>query len=241
MGINIFKTVDELIKAFADHFIGIAQSYISSQGKFNVVLSGGSSPELLYKMLASPTYKNQINWDNVNFFFGDERYVPADDPQSNAKMVRKALFDPLNISKANIFFINTTLSPVEAAKDYTNKIETHFKGNNIQFDLVLLGLGDNAHTASLLPYTQILMDKSISVQPVFLEKQNIYRLTMTAAMINQAKHIAFLIYGQVKAKAVHHVLEDKYNPEKYPAQLIKSEQSDIQLYLDEAASSLIKR
>ena len=239
--ISIFKTIEELTTAVADHFVTIARNSISSRGEFNVVLSGGSSPKRLYEMLASPDYNHKVEWDKVHFFFGDERYVPANDPENNALMVKKAMFDPINISSSNIFAIDTSLSPDEAAKKYISTITDHFKDQQTRFDLILLGLGDNSHTASLFPFTLVLSDKSASVKAVFLEDQNVYRITMTAPLINQARHIAFLVYGKAKAEAVRHVLEDELNERKYPAQLIHPEKGDLQWYLDEAAASGLKK
>ena len=241
MKINVFKTVQELLVAMADYFVSTAKSSISSRKEFNVALSGGSSPKRLYEILSSSDFKHQVEWDKVNFFFGDERYVPADDPDNNALMVKKALFDPLNISSSNIFTINTSLPPEEAAKKYTLTIANHFKDQKIRFDLVLLGLGDNSHTASLFPYTSVLSDKSASVKAVFLEEQNVYRITMTAPLINQERQIAFLVYGEAKTDAVRHVLEDVIDTEKYPAQLIHPEKGDLRWYLDEAAASGLKK
>ncbi|HLZ16338.1 MAG TPA: 6-phosphogluconolactonase [Cyclobacteriaceae bacterium] len=240
MAIYIYKTVPNLIKAMADFVVTIAQNAISVSGEFNIALSGGNSPKRLYEMLSSPDYNQRVEWTKVNFFFGDERYVPAHDPENNSNMARSVLFDPLNIAESNIFSVDTSLSPDEAAKNYSARIIAHFKGKELVFDLILLGLGDNSHTASLFPFTTVLHDKSASVQAVFLQQQNVYRITMTAPMINRARHIAFLVYGQSKAEAVRHVLEDGYDPEKYPAQLIKPEGGNIQWYLGEDAASLLK-
>ncbi len=240
MTLHISKTVPEVIVAIADYIVSVTQDSIATRGECNVVLSGGSSPELLYKMLASVQYRKQLNWDKMNFFFGDERNVPSNDAQNNANMVKRTMFDPLNISSSRIFPINTSLPPDEAAKDYSELIAKHFKGKEPIFDLILLGLGDNSHTASLFPYTPILHNQSVSVQSVFLMEQNVYRISMTAPMINLARHITFLVYGQGKAEAVHHVLGDELNIEEYPAQLIKSGQGDIRWYLDEPAASHLK-
>jgi 6-phosphogluconolactonase len=241
MSVHISKTIPELIKAIAAHFISVANNAIASRGEFNVVLSGGNSPKKLYELLASPGYKEQVNWKKVNFFFGDERYVPANDPENNAYMVKRTLFDPLNIPQSNIFPINTSLSPLESAKSYTATITAQLDRQELQFDLILLGLGDNAHTASLFPYTPVLTDKSATVQAVFLEGQKVYRISMTAPLINRARNIAFLVYGQKKAEAVHHVLEDEFDPEKYPAQLINPMKGELHWFLDEAATSLLER
>lgn len=241
MSIHILKTIPQLIKAVAFHFISVGNNAIASRGEFNVVLSGGSSPKKLYELLASPEYKGQINWEKVNFFFGDERDAPSNDLENNAYMAKRTLFDPLNIPKSNIFPINTSLSLQEAAKSYTTIITTHFGRPDLKFDLILLGLGDNAHTASLFPYTYVLTDKSASIQAVFLEDLKVYRITMTAPLINQARNIAFLVYGQGKAKAVHQVLEGEFDPEQYPAQLIDPEKGELHWFLDEVAASLLKR
>jgi 6-phosphogluconolactonase len=240
MTLHISKTVPEVIVALADYIVNVTQESIAERGECNVVLSGGSSPELLYKMLASAQYRKQLNWDKMNFFFGDERNVPSHDAQNNANMVKRAMFDPLNISPAQIFPVNTALPPNKAAKEYSEQIAKHFKGKEIIFDLILLGLGDNSHTASLFPYTLILHDQSVSVQSVFLKEQNVYRISMTAPMINLARHIAFLVYGQGKAEAVRHVLEDEANIEEYPAQLIIPKHGIVKWYLDEAAAMLLK-
>jgi len=238
--IHVFKTVQELIKATADYFVRIAGESISSRGVFNVALSGGSSPKRLYELLASPDFNKQVKWGKVNFFFGDERYVPADDPENNALMVKKALFDPLNISASSIFSIDTSLPPEDAAKKYALIITNHFKGLKVQFDLILLGLGDNSHTASLFPYTTVLTDKSASVKAVFVNELDSYRITMTAPLINHARHIAFLVYGEAKAQAVYHVLEDESNLAAYPAQLINPSGGDLEWYLDQSAASALK-
>ena len=237
MKINVFKMVDELIPAVASYFSATAQESISARGEFNVALSGGVSPKSLYEMLASPEFRKPIDWDKINFFFGDERNVPKEDPENNALMVKNVLFDPLKISESRIFAVDTTLPPQEAAKRYMSAISHHFRGQKTRFDLILLGLGDNAHTASLFPYTSVLKDKSASIKAVYLEEQDRYRITMTAPLINQARRIAFLIFGDAKSKAVYHVLENGRDPEKYPAQLIHPENGDLQWFLDQTAAS----
>src|SRR5680860_1226415 len=161
MTVHISKTIPELIKAIAAHFISVGNNAIATRGEFNVVLSGGNSPKKLYELLASPGYKEKINWKKVNFFFGDERVVPANDPENNACMVKRTLFDPLNISQSNIFPINTSLSPQEAAKSYTSTITAQLDSQELQFDLILLGLGDNAHTCLL--YTSDAADDLLCV------------------------------------------------------------------------------
>jgi 6-phosphogluconolactonase len=239
MELNIFNTEAEVLNGLANYFVETASHSIASHGQFSVALSGGTSPKKLYELLASPLFKDKVEWNKVHFFFGDERYVPHTDPQSNYLMAKKALFEPLNLSYKQIFAIDTALSPEEAAKKYTHDINYYFAGDDVRFDLILLGLGDNSHTASLFPHTPVLHDETVSVKEVFLEDQQVYRITMTAPLINQAHHIAFLVYGESKALAVHHVIEDKKDIENYPAQLIKPENGDLHWFLDTSAALLL--
>jgi 6-phosphogluconolactonase len=240
MKINIFNNEDEVLYGLANYFVETAAESISSHGQFSIALSGGNSPKKLYELLASPLFKDKVEWNKVHFFFGDERYVPHTDPQSNYLMAKKALLEPLELSYKQIFPIDTSLSPDEAAKTYTTDINYYFAGTEARFDLVLLGLGDNSHTASLFPHTPVLHDKTPSAKAVFLEDQQVYRITLTAPLINQAHHIAFLVYGDGKAIAVHHVIEDKTDIENYPAQLIKPQSGDLQWFLDHGAAAQLK-
>lgn len=240
MGIHIYKSSDEVIKGLADYFVETVNTAIKKNGECTVVLSGGNSPGKLYELLATWNYSQQIDWDKIYFFFGDERYVPFNDPENNGNMVKKTLFEPLMIPDANIFYINTAVPPDESAKKYSKRILSHFKNKPIQFDLILLGLGDNAHTASLFPHTPVLKEKKALVSAVYLEESSSYRITMTAALINEAHVIAFLVYGATKANAVYEVLEGKKDPESYPAQLIVSEEGMVHWFLDEEAAQKLK-
>jgi 6-phosphogluconolactonase len=242
MELYIYKTPDEVIEGLANYFIQTVKTAIKEKNECAVVLSGGNSPKKLYELLASMDYGNQIDWDKVYFFFGDERYVPFNDPGNNGNMVKKALFEPLMIPDANIFYINTAVPPGESAKKYSQRILSYFKNNPVRFDLILLGLGDNAHTASLFPHTPVLKEKKALVSAVYIQELSSYRITMTAALINEAHAISFLVYGDAKANAVHDVLEGEKDFETYPAQLIIPEDGVLHWFLDEdAAKSLIRR
>ncbi len=237
MQLNIFSTADEVLTALAAYFVEVANEAITARGKFTVSLSGGSSPKKLYQLLASPAFKDQVNWEKVYFFFGDERYVPHTDAESNYLMAQKSIFDTLEIDRLNIFPVDTTLSPDEAAKKYWEEIEQFFDDEELAFDLVLLGLGDDAHTASLFPHTAVLNDTIPSVKANYLQDKQVYRITMNAPLINEARHIAFLVYGESKAEAVRHIMEDEEDIDNYPAQLIDSITGDVQWFLDEAAAA----
>lgn len=186
---------------------------------------------------ASGDYKNKADWSRVSFFFGDERYVPFDNPDNNGLMAKQTLFEPLNIDESKVFYIGTSLSPEHDAADYTDAIFTYFGARQPRFDLVLLGLGDNAHTASLFPGTDVLYEEQAIVRAVFLKEQNVYRITMTAPLINEAHKIAFLVYGKSKAQAVKHVLAQEKNIELYPAQLIQPLDGAVNWFMDAGAAS----
>jgi 6-phosphogluconolactonase len=237
--LNIYNTADEVLTALAEYFVIIGGEAITKNGKFSVALSGGSSPKKLYELLAS-SFHDQLDWGKAYFFFGDERNVPQTDKDSNYLMAKKALFDPLQIDPMHIFPVDTSLAPKEAAKKYQEEIEQFFDEGELSFDLILLGLGDNSHTASLFPHTPVLHDRVPGVSDVYLEDQQVYRITLNAPLINEAQNIAFLVYGEGKAIAVHHVLEDDEDIEEYPAQLIEPIVGQIQWFLDEAAASMLR-
>ena len=236
MELHIYKTADDVIEGLGNYFAQTVSTAIKQMNECTVVLSGGNSPKKLYELLASTDYRQHIDWDKIYFFFGDERYVPFNDPGNNGNMVKKALFEPLMIPDANIFYINTAIPPDESAKKYAQRILSHFKNKPVRFDLILLGLGDNGHTASLFPHTTVLQEKKALVKAVHLEDPSSYRITMTSPLINEAHAIAFLVYGNAKSNAVYEVLEGKKDFETYPAQLIIPEEGKVHWFLDEDAA-----
>jgi len=240
--IRIFDTPEALLPALADFIVLQAREAIAQHGRFSFVLSGGGSPKRLFELLAGEHYRGQIQWDNVFFFFGDERYVPATHPDSNYLMAKKALFDPLNIPASQVFRMDTDLSPAAGAQAYEQAIRTYFSHGPVRFDFVLLGLGDNSHTASLFPHTSVLHEQSALVKEIYVDEVGMYRITLTAPVINRAAHIVFLVYGVGKAEAVRHIIEDSRNIELYPAQLIEPKDGTLYWFLDgPAASKLEKR
>ncbi|MBJ7881729.1 6-phosphogluconolactonase [Gelidibacter salicanalis] len=238
MNIKIYDNTNDLITALAQAVCDVAKEAIATRGQFNFVLSGGSSPRKLYKLLASEPNKNQIDWENTCFFFGDERFVPKGNSQRNSLMAKKALFDPLKIKNSHIFKVDTTGSPEEAAQKYAESIAAHFQKTPVEFDFLLLGIGENAHTASLFPNTDVLDETEATIKSVFVKEVDMYRITMTAPLINQAKNIGFLVFGKDKSEAVFQILEDKSGSVvQYPARLINSDDHKVVWYLDTAAAS----
>ena len=240
MNLLIYKTKDELLEDLADYIIKIGETAIAEKDCFNFVLTGGNSPKELYQML-STTYKDKLDWSKVYFFVGDERNVLPDHESYNGLMAKTAILDPLNIAADHIFLVDTTLAPEKAAIEYAKSISSHFEGADLAFDLILLGMGDDAHTASLFPGTEILKNKEVTVDAVFVDKLSTYRISFTAPLINKAKNVAFLVFGQGKAEAVKHVIEDENkNPQLYPSQLIAPIDGSLTWFLDTEAANLLE-
>ncbi|MET4073663.1 6-phosphogluconolactonase [Hymenobacter sp. UYCo722] len=236
MSLHIHPTTETTLHALAGYFVARATEAIAARGRFAVALSGGSSPKKLYELLASPAYRNQVAWSQVYFFFGDERNVPQSDPQSNYLMAKTALLAPVGIADAQVFAPNTDLPPPDAAAAYTKEVNDFFGPKPARFDLVLLGLGDNSHTASLFPHTEVLRATTAEVQAVFVPEVDMYRLTFTAPLINQARAVAFLVFGADKAAAVRRVRQGARNAEEFPAQLVAPSAGEQHWFLDEAAA-----
>jgi 6-phosphogluconolactonase len=237
MSKHIYNNVDDLLKALADFIVHTSRAAIQDHGRFSFLLSGGSSPKKLYQLLATEPYRSQIDWEKVFFFFGDERYVPLDHQDSNYRMAKETLFDVLEIPSQNIFPVQTQLKPEEAAEAYEKDIEEYFKHQPLKFDCVLLGLGDNSHTASLFPHTNVLHETDHLVKEVWVEEVNMYRITVTAPVINAGRAIAFLVFGSGKADAVKAVIEGKRDIENHPAQLIVDTDHNLHWYLDATAAT----
>lgn len=236
MKLFIYRNEEETCKAYAGFILREANKCIEKDGMFNLVLSGGNSPKKVFDILIGEPNRETINWKKVKFFFGDERHVPRDDPRNNAFMAENYLFKPLNISEDQIFRVDTSLKPQESADVYWNSILEYFEKRPVVFDLIMLGLGDDAHTASLFPHSDLLKETDEGVRATYLDKEKMYRISLTAPLINQAKNTGILTYGQKKASAVAAVLEGTYDPSRYPAQLIKNPQ----WYIDVSAASALK-
>ncbi len=233
--LNVFKESNDAIEALATLFIKSGKLAIATNDKFSVALSGGSSPKKLYELLASK-YCNDLDWKKVYFFFGDERYVAHDHLDSNYLMAKEAMLDRLQIAEKQVFKVDTSLDPAGAALEYQRSICGFFNEKPV-FDLVLLGLGDDAHTASIFPGTPLVWIDGEQVKEVYLEDKEVYRISFTAPLINDAKQVAFLTFGANKADAIKAVLEGERDVNKYPAQLIKPVTGKLDWFVDEAAVS----
>jgi len=238
--VKVFDNKLEISAAAAEMFVEIAQQSISQNGKFTVALTGGSSPEQLYTLLAQPEYQSKIDWSKVFVFWGDERWVPLDDEQSNGKMADRTLLSKVPVPKNQIFYMwQDGTNAEDYAVKYEDEVRQHLAAD-LKFDLILLGMGPDGHTASLFPHQDVLHEKQKLVAAYYLDAQNMYRITFTEPLINKAKHLIMMLYGDNKAHALYEVLEGERNAELYPAQMLKPETGDIAWLIDKAAASELK-
>ena len=232
MGVKIVDNLDQLYKEAADQFVDFAKEAIQERGKFVVALSGGSSPKAIFKLLATNDYAEKIDWKNIYFFWVDERWVPLDDDKSNAKMTFETLLNEVPVIEDQIFpMFKEGISPEDYAIEYEAEIRKVL-GDDGRFDFILLGMGDDGHTASLFPGEQILTENERWVAAYYLAPQEMYRITLTAPIINKADHVLVVTFGASKKHALNEVLNGEYNPELYPLQLIKPEKRELQFLTD---------
>jgi len=234
--IRVYRDLEELSLAAARLFVESASQAITKGGRFSVALAGGHTPCRLYELLATSPFREMVRWEAVHVFWGDERCVPATDPQNNALMARQALLDHIPLPINHIHPINGDLPPAQAAAAYEGELRTFFGDHPPALDLILLGMGDNAHTASLFPNTPVLRETKRWVAEVYVAEQDMYRVTLTLPLINQAGEVLFLVSGANKAPALQAVLEGPYRPQKYPAQLVHPNSGHPIWLVDKAAS-----
>nr|AQQ74721.1 hypothetical protein [uncultured bacterium] len=237
MHLQLAKTKDELSRQCAEWMTTYIAETLTTQDRFTLVLSGGSTPKTLYSLLASPSFRDRIDWQKLHFFWGDERYVPFEDERNNAKMVFNALLDNVPVNKEQVHIMSTSLPPEKAAADYENILRKYFKDQTTTFDLVLLGLGDDAHTLSLFPGYPVIRENKKWVDAFYLESQDMYRITLTPPVVNQARRVAFLVSGGDKAAAVYHTIASEHDPDLYPAQIVQPFHTDAFWFCDEAAAA----
>ena len=220
MNLQILATPQDLARAAAELFV--------ERGPSTVALSGGSTPKLLYQLLADPTepFREQVPWPKIHFFWSDERHVPPDHPESNYRMANEALLAHVPVTRDNVHrILSENPNAAEAAEQYEAEVPP-------RFDLILLGLGSDGHTASIFPGSEVLHETKRLVAAPYVEKLKAYRITMTLPLINNAASVVFLVSGADKAEIVREVLR---GPKRYPAQEVKPA-NELVWMLDRAAA-----
>jgi 6-phosphogluconolactonase len=236
--IKIFETPAKLFEAAAQEFISQALEAIRSQGVFSVALSGGSTPKSLYSLLASDSTQN-VPWDQTRFFWSDERHVPPDHPDSNFRMAYEAMLSKVPVPAGNIFRVHSEDANAElAAAEYEQDLYRAFKlapGEFPRFDLILLGIGPDGHTASLFPETTALKESKRLVVANWVEKFNTYRITFTLPVLNAAACVMFLVTGNEKGDALQQVFSQQ--PDGPPAKMVRPANGRLLWLLDRAAAA----
>ncbi len=236
-----------LAQSAAAEFTRLAQSAIEHRGRFSVALAGGSTPEKLYRLLASPPFAGQIDWARVEVYWSDERCVPPDDPQSNYRMARLALLEQVPLPPENIHRLQGELDPRLAAFQYEEWLRSAFatpaatgaESPVASFDLILLGMGEDGHTASLFPHQNAVHEDWRWVVAEQIQKLDTWRLTFTPPLINAAANVIFLVAGEHKAESLKQVLQGPYQPELLPAQVVKPTNGRLLWLVDAAAAALL--
>ncbi len=237
--IAIYPDRATLSHAAAERFVAAA-ARATADGRFTVALSGGSTPRDLYADLASDEFRGRIEWGKCYFFWGDERAVPPDDPQSNYRMANETLLSRVPVPRENIFRIHAESPPKAAAQAYEQTLKEFFQGALPRFDLVLLGLGSNGHTASLFPFTTVVREQKRWCVSVLVDELKTVRITLTAPVLNAGRQVMFLVAGDDKAETVREVLQGPYQPDRLPAQLIRPSGGELVWLIDKAAAAQIQ-
>jgi 6-phosphogluconolactonase len=232
----------EIARTAADYITENIQRAVAARGLARVAISGGSTPRVVFELLADPTapYRAVIPWQKLQLFWVDERCVPPTDADSNYRMTKAAMLDSIPLPPENIHRMEGELDPEEAASRYEATIRNAFRLEGAQtptFDLILLGLGPDGHTASLFPHTDGLNEMSRIVMANHVPQKDVWRITLTWPVIVQGREVAFLMEGEEKAAMVQTVFAGTYDPEEWPAQLIRPATGNLTLLMDSAAAA----
>jgi 6-phosphogluconolactonase len=239
--VRIFDDPSALMRAAAGEIVLATQKAVDERGRFTWALGGGSTPRALYRLLASDPYRERMPWSAIHFFWGDERHVPPDHPDSNFRMAREAMLDAVPVPPENIHRVRAEEPDAQrAAAEYEAALRSFFapaSGDFPRFDLILLGLGKEGHTASLFPESEVLHERERLVAAPWVEAQKTFRITLTPPVLNHARRAMFLVSGEEKADALRAVLEGPREPERYPAQIVEG---DRLWMVDRSAARLLK-
>lgn len=237
--VRVFPDVVALNIAGAGEFARAARDAVAARGRFAVALAGGSTPRTVYLQLAAEDHSdaNRLPWDRIHVFFGDERCVPPDHPESNFRMASESLLTRVPIPPGNVHRLRGEEDPARAAAAAEQELREFFGAGLPRFDLVLLGLGADGHTASLFPNTEALRETSRSVVANWAPKLNAHRLTLTFPALNEAAEVNFLVTGTEKARVLGEVLRPAQEAQAHPARSVRPTHGRLLWLVDEAAAS----
>ena len=239
MQLHISPTKNDLVIDFANWLVANIEQTLSQQSRCTIALSGGSTPTDLFKLLASNANKTKIDWANIHIFWGDERDVPFTDDRNNAKQAFDTLLSHVPIPANQIHVMDTSIPAEESANNYEKLLHTYFDNQPHSFDIVMLGMGDDGHTLSLFPNTEVVNEEVKWAIAFYLKAQQMNRITITAPITNKAAAVCFLVAGKSKADALKEVLQGKYQPNLYPSQRIKPLNGNLHWFIDKEAATLL--
>lgn len=238
MVVDVLPDRTGLMRAAAEEFVNVAGRAQAARGRFSVALSGGSTPAALYTLLATEDFARRVDWSRVHVFWGDERCVPPDHPQSNYRMARETLLSRVPLQAGNMYRIRGEDDPKQAAAAYEGLLRQFLGGGS--FDLVLLGMGDNGHTASLFPGLPGVTEPVRWVLAQYVEVVSMWRVTLTPVVINAAHHVTFLVAGSEKADRLRDVLQGPAQVEVLPSQAIQPTRGELRWLVDAAAAARLE-
>lgn len=242
MQLHIFPNAEAVASEAAHFIVHRIREVLNRQDRFTICLSGGSTPKRLHQLLAEDPLKSQVDWSKIHVFWGDERYVPLEDERNNACMAYDTLLNRVNIPEEQIHIMRTDFdSPADSAAAYEKILHQYFDNQPHSFDLLILGMGDDAHTLSLFPHTEVIHENTRWCRSFFLPQQDMFRVTITRPIANLSSCILFLTTGQGKAKALANVLEGPRDIEEYPSQSVQSIAGATVWMVDEAAAAALER
>ncbi|HTN06081.1 6-phosphogluconolactonase [Agriterribacter sp.] len=239
--LHIQKDPSTVTAALAEWITQTIETVLQKQNRFTWVLTGGNSPKALYELLAASPYKERIAWDKLHIFWGDERAVPFSDERNNARMTYTYLLNKVPVIPEQVHVMRTDMDPAQSAVEYEKMLHGYFGTEGNSFDLVLSGMGDDGHTLSLFPGTEVIHEKQAWVKAFYLAAQQMYRITLTAPVVNRAALVVFLTFGANKAKALYEVLEGKPDIDLYPSQIIQPASGKPHWFVDAAAAALLNK
>ncbi|MEX2425708.1 MAG: 6-phosphogluconolactonase [Thermomicrobiaceae bacterium] len=237
---EISGDADQVARGVADRLAEIAGESINRHGRCTIALAGGSTPKRLYQILATNEYRSKVDWSNVHLFLGDERYVPLDHPDSNYRMAKEALIDHVSISPNQVRSVPTELDPAECAREYESVMRNTFHAGADEipeFDLILLGIGRDGHTASLFPGTSALQVHDRLVIENWVPQQDSIRITFTIPTLQAARTTVLMATGDDKADAVARALEGELSINETPSQVLRDSNGSVTFALDRAAAA----
>ena len=238
MQVHVSKDPNELSYEVAEWMTTLIEATLHQQDRFCLLLSGGSTPKNLYKLLAEDSFKKRIDWTRLHIFFGDERMVPFSDERNNGKMAYDALVSKVPIPKTQVHYIKTSVSPQLAAEDYSRLLRRYFNDTSHTFDLALLGMGDDGHTLSIFPGCESLDKTENWVVTVEVPSQPMSRISLLPHVVNRSTCVAFLVTGPTKAPTFNKIIHNTVDPHSYPAQLIHPSNGELHWFVDEDAANL---